>query len=59
MKSTRSLHNAVLGLLGGLASWTLMQSGFHAFDALSVTGLSGLNIIWLNKWRNAMTLIGD
>ena len=58
MKSTRSLHNAVLGLLGGLASWTLMQSGFHAFDALSVTGLSGLNIIWLNKFIFEGALVG-
>ena len=59
MKSTRSLHNAVLGLLGGLASWTLMQSGFHAFDTLSVTGgLSGLNILWLNKFIFEGALVG-
>ncbi|MBT4630432.1 MAG: hypothetical protein HOC08_09640 [Deltaproteobacteria bacterium] len=48
----------MLGLLGGLASWTLMQSGFHAFDALSVTGLSGLNIIWLNKFVFEGALVG-
>jgi hypothetical protein len=35
-----------------------MQSGFHAFDALSVTGLSGLNIIWLNKYVFEGALVG-
>jgi len=58
MKSTRSFHNAMLGLLGGLTSWTLMQSGFHAFDALSVTGLSELKIIWLNKFIYEGALVG-
>ena len=58
MISTRIIHNAVLGLLGGLASWALIQSGFHAFDTLSVTTLSGLNFFWLNKFIYEGALVG-
>ena len=58
MKATRNLHNGVLGLLGGLASWSLMQSGFHAFDTLSDTGLPVENIIWLKKFIFEGALVG-
>ena len=58
MKSTRIMHIVALGLLGGLSSWTLMQSGFHVLDALSVTGISGLNTTWLNKFIYEGALVG-
>ena len=58
MKSTRTMYIVALGLLGGLSSWTLMQSGFHALDALSVTGISGLNTAWLNKFIYEGALVG-
>ena len=40
MKSIRSLYFSTLGLLGGVVSWAIMQSGFHVIDALSKTDLS-------------------
>ena len=58
MKSTRIMYIVALGLLGGLSSWTLMQSGFHALDALSVTGISVLNTAWLNKFIYEGALVG-
>ena len=58
MKSTLTLYYSTLGLLGGLCGWTLMQSGFHVFDALSLSGITGLNIVWLNKFIYEGALIG-
>ena len=58
MKSIRTLYYSTLGLLGGLCSWALMQSGFHVFDALSASGIPGLDIVWLNKFIYEGALIG-
>ena len=35
-----------------------MQSGFHAFDTLPITGISGLNTVWLNKLIYEGALVG-
>jgi hypothetical protein len=58
MKSMRTLYYSTLGLLGGLGSWALMQSGFHVIDALSTAGFPGMNTVWLNKFIYEGTLIG-
>ncbi len=34
MKSMRNFYFSALGLLAGVSSWALVQSGFNAFDAL-------------------------
>jgi len=58
MKSTRVMHIVVLGLLGGLSGWTLMQSGFHVLDALTVIGLPSLNTALLNKFIYEGPIVG-
>ena len=58
MKSTRIMYIATLGLLGGVSSWTIMQSGFHAFDALSETGISGLNTARISKFIYEGAIVG-
>ena len=54
----RTLFCSVLGLLGGLIGWVLMQSGFHVFDALSTTEIAGMNSIKLNSFIYEGALIG-
>jgi hypothetical protein len=58
MKSMRTLYYSMLGLLGGLFSWALIQSGFHVFDALSTTGFVGMDTAWLNNFIYEGALIG-
>ena len=49
MKSIRSLYYSLLGLLGGLVSWVLIQSWFHVIDALSTTGILVMENVWLKN----------
>ena len=42
MKSIRLLHTSLLGLLGGILGWSLLQSGFNLFDALYTKVFPGL-----------------
>ena len=58
MKSIRVLYFASIGLLSGLFAWTLMQSGFHFFDALSSSGITMRNMVWLNRFIFEGALIG-
>ena len=58
MKSIRVLYFASIGLLSGLFGWTLMQSGFHFFDALSSSGITTRNMVWLNRFIFEGALIG-
>ena len=58
MKSIRILYYSTLGLIGGLSSWTILQSGFHAFDILSASDILGMNFIWANSFIYEGALIG-
>jgi len=49
MKSMRSFYFSVLGLLGGLFSWVLIQSWFHVIDVLTKTGFLVMdNVLFKN-----------
>ena len=58
MKSIRLLHTSLLGLLGGVLGWTLLQSGFNIFDALSTKYFLDLNSNSLNEFNYEGVLIG-
>ena len=58
MKSIRLLHTSLLGLLGGVLGWTLLQSGFNIFDALSLIDFSELNSNSLSEFNYEGALIG-
>ena len=58
MKSLRLLHTSLLGLLGGVLGWTLLQSGFNIFDALSLIDFSELNSNSLSEFNYEGALIG-
>ena len=58
MKSMRVMYLASIGLLSGLFGWTLMQSGFHFFDTLYSSGITTLNVVWLNRFIYEGSLIG-
>ena len=58
MKSKRLLHTSLLGLLGGVLGWTLLQSGFNIFDALSTKVFTELNSNWINEFNYEGALIG-
>ena len=58
MKSARPYYYSILGLLGSLCGWTLMQSGFHIFDAISLSGVNGLDVVLLNKFIFEGAFIG-
>ena len=51
MKSIRLLHTSLLGLLGGVLGWTLLQSGFKIFDALDTKYFSELNSNSLSEFN--------
>ena len=58
MKSIRLLHTSLLGLLGGVLGWSLLQSGFNIFDALSTKVFPELNSNWINEFNYEGALIG-
>ena len=58
MKSIRLLHTSLLGLLGGVLGWTLLQSGFNIFGALSTKYFSELNSNSLGGFNYEGVLIG-
>ena len=58
MKSIRLLHTSLLGLLGGVLGWSLLQSGFNIFDSLSTKVFPELNSNWINEFNYEGALIG-
>ena len=58
MKSIRLLHTSLLGLLSGVLGWSILQSGFNIFDALSTQVFSELNSNWINEFNYEGALIG-
>ena len=58
MKSIRIMYYSTLWLIGGLSSWTILQSGFHAVDILSTSNILGMNFIWANSFIYEGALIG-
>ena len=58
MKSIRLLHTSLLGLLGGVLGWSLLQSGYNIFDALSTKVFPELNSNWINEFNYEGALIG-
>ena len=58
MKTIRLLHTSILGLLGGVVGWTLLQSGFNISVALSTTVFPEYNFFLFNKINYEGALIG-
>tara|TARA_B100000945_G_scaffold224464_1_gene181474 strand:- start:165 stop:1040 length:876 start_codon:yes stop_codon:yes gene_type:complete len=58
VKSIRLLHTSLLGLLGGVLGWSLLQSGFNIFAALTTKGFSELNSNWIYDFNYEGSLIG-
>ena len=58
MKFIRLLHTSLLGLLGGVLGWSILQIGFKIFDALSDKVFTELNSNWINEFNYEGALIG-
>ena len=52
------MHTSLLGLLGGVLGWSLLQSGFNIFDALFTKVFPELNSNWINEFNYEGALIG-
>ena len=58
MKSIRLLHTSILGIIGGILGWALLQSGFNIFGALTTGLFSELNSNWIFEFNYEGSLIG-